>query len=68
MNENNAEDEIKDRILPTVEEASAYSGISETTLRGRLRECEYDFVLKNGTKAMIKRKGFERYLESADAI
>lgn len=60
--------EIKDRILLTVEEAAAYSGISETTLRGRLREGEYDFVLKNGTKTMIKRKGLERYLESVNAI
>lgn len=60
--------EIKDRILLTVEEAAAYSGISETTLRGRIREGEYDFILKNGTKTMIKRKGFERYLESVDAI
>lgn len=60
--------EIKDRILLTVEEAAAYSGISETTLRGRIREGEYDFILKNGTKTMIKRKGLERYLESVDAI
>ena len=34
--------EIKDKILLTVEEAAAYSGISKTTLRGRLREGEYD--------------------------
>ena len=60
--------EIKDKILLTVEEAAAYSGISETTLRGRLREGEYDFILKNGTKTMIKRKPFERYLESVDSI
>lgn len=60
--------EIKDKILLTVEEAAAYSGISETTLRGRLREGEYDFILKNGTKTLIKRRGFERYLESVDAI
>ncbi len=60
--------EIKDKILLTVEEAAAYSGISETTLRGRLREGEYNFILKNGTKTMIKRKGLEKYLESVDAI
>ncbi len=60
--------EIKDKILLTVEEAAAYSGISATTIRGRLREGEYDFVLKNGTKTMIKRKAFEKYLESVDAI
>lgn len=60
--------EIKDKILLTIKEAAAYSGISETTLRGRLREEEYNFVLKIGTKTMIKRKGLEKYLESVDAI
>lgn len=60
--------EIKDKILLTIEEAAAYSGISETTLRGRLKEGEYNFILRNGTKTMIKRRGFERYLESVDAI
>lgn len=60
--------EIKDKILLTIEEAAVYSGISETTLRSRLREGDYDFVLKNGTKTMIKRRGFERFLENADAI
>lgn len=60
--------EVKDKILLTIEEAAAYSGISATTIRGRLREGDYDFVLKNGTKTMIKRKRFERYLESVDAI
>lgn len=60
--------EIKDKILLTVEEAAAYSGISETTIRGRLREGEYDFILKNGTKTLIKRKGLEKYLDRVDAI
>lgn len=30
--------EIKDKILLTIEEAAAYSGISATIIRGRLRE------------------------------
>lgn len=60
--------EIKDKILLTVEEAAAYSGISKTTLRERLREEEYNFIIKNGTKTMIKRRLFEKYLESVDAI
>lgn len=60
--------EIKDKILLTIEEAAAYSGISATTIRGRLREGDYDFILKNGTKTLIKRRGLERYLESVDAI
>ena len=60
--------EVKDKILLTIEEAAAYSGISATTIRGRLREGDYDFILKNGTKTMIKRKRFEKYLENVDAI
>ena len=59
--------EIKDKILLTIEEAAAYSGISATTIRGRLKEGNYDFILKNGTKTLIKRRGFERYLESVAA-
>ncbi len=60
--------EVKDKILLTIEEAAAYSGISATTIRGRLREGDYDFILKNGTKTMIKRRKFEKYLENVDAI
>ncbi|MCI9197324.1 MAG: helix-turn-helix domain-containing protein [Lachnospiraceae bacterium] len=60
--------EVKDKILLTIEEAAAYSGISATTIRGRLREGDYDFILKNGTKTMIKRRRFEKYLENVDAI
>ncbi len=60
--------EIKDKLNLTIEEAAAYSGISETILRGRLKDGNYDFILKNGTKTLIKRRLFERYLESVDAI
>lgn len=59
---------IKDKLNLTIEEAAAYSGISERVLRDRLAEGEYDFVLKNGTKTLIKRRLFERYLESVDAV
>lgn len=60
--------EIKDKLNLTIEEAAAYSGISERVLRDRLAEGNYDFILKNGTKTLIKRRLFERYLESVDAI
>lgn len=59
---------IKDKLNLTIEEAAAYSGISERVLRDRLAEGEYDFVLKNGTKTLIKRRLFERYLENVDAV
>lgn len=60
--------EIKDKLNLTIEEAAAYSGISERVLRDRLAEGEYNFILKNGTKTLIKRRLFEKYLESVDAI
>ncbi|NBH15617.1 helix-turn-helix domain-containing protein [Lachnospiraceae bacterium] len=60
--------EIKDKILLTIEEAAAYSGISATVLRNRIGESNYNFILKNGTKTMIKRKSFEQYIEGIDAI
>lgn len=59
---------IKDKLNLTIEEAAAYSGISERVLRDRLAEGEYDFILKNGTKTLIKRRLFEQYLESVDAV
>lgn len=59
---------IENKILLTIEEASAYSGISQTVIRNRLKTGDYDFVLKNGSKTMIKRKKFEEYLDRADAI
>ena len=60
--------EIKDKLNLTIKEAAAYSGISETVLRSRLTEGQYNFILRNGTKILIKRKLFEKYLESVDAI
>ena len=52
----------------TIAEAAEYSGISEKTLRNRIREQDYDFILRLGSKTLIKRKRFERFLEEADTI
>lgn len=60
--------EIKDKILLTIKEAAAYSGISERVLRDKIEQSDYNFILKNGTKTLIKRRPFEKYLESVDAI
>ncbi len=59
---------IKDKLNLTIEEAAAYSGISERVLRDRIVESNYDFILKNGKKTLIKRRKFEKYLESVDVI
>lgn len=68
MSKNEKTVEIKDKLNLTIAEAAAYSGISERVLRDRISENNYDFILKNGTKTLIKRKLFEKYLESVDAI
>lgn len=60
---------IKDKLNLTIEEAAAYSGISETVLRNRISEKNnYDFIFMNGTKTLIKRKRFEQFLDRVDAI
>lgn len=59
---------IKDKFALTIAEAAAYSGISESVLRNRIANSNYDFILMNGTKTLIKRRMFEKYLESVDAI
>jgi len=59
---------IKDKLNLTIQEAAVYAGISESILRKRIAEGTYDFILKNGTKTLIKRRLFEKYLENVDAI
>ena len=60
---------IKDKLNLSIEEAAAYSGISETVLRNRISEKNnYDFIFMNGTKTLIKRKRFEQFLDRVDAI
>lgn len=59
---------IWEKACMTIEEAAAYSGISDKTLRNRIREQNYDFILEIGTKTLIKRKMFEKFLDSSDII
>lgn len=56
--------EIKDKINLRIEEAVAYSNIGETTIRKMLRSKGCPFLLKIGNKQLIKRKEFEKYLDS----
>ncbi len=51
----------------TVEEASAYSGISESRIRkiARLSDCSLTVdIPKKGRKVLIKRKAFEDYIQN----
>ena len=50
----------------TIKKAAAYtgkSGIGETTIRKMLSERGCSFLFKVGTKNLIKRKEFEKYLD-----
>ena len=55
---------IWEKINLTINEASVYSNIGISTLRGLLRENGCPFLLKIGNKNLIKRKEFETYLEN----
>ena len=55
---------IKDKLNLTIQEASQYSNIGETTIRKLLKEKGCSFLLKIGNKHLVKRKDFEKYLDS----
>ena len=59
---------IWEKMNLTIEEAAQYSNISSKTLRRFINECTPDFILKIGTKTLIKRKVFEKFLERTDPI
>ena len=52
----------------TIKEAVAYSGIGENTLRALVKNRNCPFVLRVGTKQMIKRKKFDEYIEKMHLI
>lgn len=48
----------------TIEEASIYFGIGQTTLRRFLKDhLDEDFIIQNGTKILIKKHLFEKYVD-----
>lgn len=56
------------KLTLTIKEAAEYSGIGESTLRDRVKDNDFDFLLKIGTKTVIKRRLFEKYVEEIDVI
>lgn len=52
----------------SMEEAAAYFGIGINKLREMTNEDNCPYVLWNGSKRMIKRKTFEKFLEAAYSI
>lgn len=52
----------------TFEEAAAYFGIGINKLRDLTSDDRCPFVLWVGTKRLIKRRAFEKYLETAFSL
>ena len=55
---------VNQKINLTIDEASEYSNIGKSTIRKLLQQKGCPFLIKIGTKHLIKRKEFEKYLES----
>lgn len=58
---------IWEKEVLTLDEASAYSNIGVNTLR-KISNGNCPFVLWIGTKRLIKRKAFEKYLQESFLI
>lgn len=52
----------------TIDEAALYFGIGKNKIRELTDGRNCNFVLLNGTKRLIKRKAFEKYLEGAYSL
>lgn len=50
------------KVLLTVKEAADYSGLGENKIRDLTDDENLDFVVRNGTKRLIKRELFKDYL------
>ena len=58
-----------ERYMLTIREAAEYFHIGEKKMRPIVEENEgADFIIMNGNRAMIKRKCFEKFLDSATAV
>lgn len=60
---------IWEKYTLSIEEAAAYFRVGENKLRKIIAENpDADFVLWNGTRAQIKRKKFEEYIDKLNVI
>ena len=59
---------IENKLTLTVREAAEYSNIGINRLDRMLREPNCPFVLYVGSKKLVKRKEFEKYISNALVI
>ena len=58
-----------ERYMLTIREAAEYFHIGEKKMREIVEKQEgSNFIILNGNRTMIKRKSFERFLDSADTV
>lgn len=55
---------IPQKLALTIPEAAAYSNIGINKISSMLREPSCPFVLYVGTKRLVKREEFEKYIHS----
>lgn len=59
---------VCEKLNLTVKEAIEYSGIGRNRIYNLLKNPDCKFKLQVGRKILIKRKPFEKYLESINLI
>lgn len=60
--------DIKDKVLLTLEEAAAYTGVGINKLRKLSNNENCKFVIFIGTKRMLKREALKEYLSKQYSI
>lgn len=59
---------LSDKYVLSIKEASEYFGIGEKKLRRILGENFDTLALQNGSKLMVKRKAFEKFIDRSSCI
>ena len=59
---------VWEKILLTVEEAMKYSNLGRDAIYKLCNEPNCKFVFKNGRNTLIKRKEFEKFIETVNYI
>ncbi len=60
--------DISNKILLSVDEAQALTGIGQNRIRSMVKKSDCPFVLRVGGHYLIKRKKFESFLEEETQI
>ena len=59
---------ICEKVALTIEEAAEYSNIGQNRISSLLKELRCPFVLYVGTKKLVKRKEFEKFISESVEI